>query len=220
MRGLLQAELAQPGGVVGEVDVSGDVLAAWVGVDVGAGEPLMQEVGAQRAVRTAVVELRKIIAVVDAEHGAAFPMRRPVLQPVSDAGMQLAALTVFEARVTKSTEVRCFEMMRVKLLWHPDFMPETILPLHERGGEGIEQLVVIDEGVAFSAGESGFEVLVPAHFAAESLLLLFAQNGGCLDDVEGVVLTTLPSGSRQNRSHERAIARADFDDVADARLCF
>ena len=176
MRGLLQAEFAQPGGVVGEVDVSSDVLAAGVGVDVGAGKPLMQQVGTQRAVRTAVVELRKVIAVVDAEHGAAFPMRRPVVQPITDAGMQLATLAVFEARVTQSTEVCRIELMRVKLLWHPDFVPKTVLPLHERGGEGIEQFVVIDEGVALSVGERGFEVVVPAHFAAESLLLLFAQN--------------------------------------------
>ena len=220
MRGRLQAEFEQPGGVVGEVDVCSDVLAAWIGVDVGTGEPLMLQVGAQRAVRAAVVELRKVVTVVDAEHGAAFPMRRPVVQPVADAGMQLATLPVFEGTVTQGTEVCRIELMRVKLLRHPDFVPETVVPLHERGGEGIEQFVVIDEGVALSVGESGFEVVMPVNFTAESLLLLFAQHWGSLDNVEGELTALPPAKGLPNSGRERAIARADFDDVTDARLRF
>ena len=41
-RSLSEAEFSQPSTVVGEVDVSSDVLAAWIGIDVGSRESLVQ----------------------------------------------------------------------------------------------------------------------------------------------------------------------------------
>jgi hypothetical protein len=147
-------------------------------------------------------------------------MRGLLQAELAQPGMQLAALPFFEGGVTQSAEVCGIELMRVKLLWHPYFMPQTILPLHECGGEGIEQLVVIDECLALSVGERGFEVVVPVNFAAEPLLLLYAENGGGFDDVKAELAALPPAERLADGDHERAIARANFDDVADARLCF
>lgn len=215
-----EPELGQPLGVVGEVDVGGDVLAARVGIDVGSGEPLMQQISTQRAVWPAMIELRKIIAVVDAEHGAAFPMRRPVVQPVANAGVKFAALAVFEGGMTQGTEVRGFQFVRMQRLGHPDFEPAAVLrvPLHERGGKSVEQLVVVDERLTLSLGERGFEIVVPAHFAAKTPLLLCAEHGGVFDDVEGEFATCPPAKGFAHALHERAIARADFDQMVNVRL--
>ena len=178
VRSLCEAQFTQPGGVVGEVDVGSDVLSARIGIDVGSGESLMQEISTQRAVWPAMVEPGKFVAVVDGEHGAAFPMRRPLVQPVAHAGVELAALAICEGGVTQCAVVGGIESVWVQLLGHPDLQPALLggAPLHEGGGKGVEEFVVIDMSVAARTGEGGFEILVPAHFVAKPLLLLCAEH--------------------------------------------
>ena len=154
-RSLCEAQFTQPGGVVGEIDVGGDVLAARIGIDVGSGESLMQEISTQRAVWPPMVEPGEFVAVVDGEHGAAFPMRCPLVQPVAYAGVKLTALAVGEGGVTQDAVVGGIESMRMQLLRHPDLQPALLggAPLHQGGGEGVEEFVVVDERVALRSGE-------------------------------------------------------------------
>ena len=75
-------------------------------------------------------------------------------------------------------------------------------PLHEGGGKGVEEFVVIDMSVAARTGEGGFEILVPCHLVAQLVLLLLPQHRGGLDDMKRESTARPPAESLAHRMHE------------------
>lgn len=77
---------------VGEIDVGGEVLAAGVLIDGGAFEALVEEVGAERAGRAAVVEGVGRGSVVDGEEFPGAPRWHPSGEPLVIGSVDLDAL--------------------------------------------------------------------------------------------------------------------------------
>lgn len=85
VEGFVEAEVAGPSAVIGEVDVGGEVLAADVLVEGGAFDSVLHEVAAEGAVRAAMVERGTGVTVIDGEHLTGFPVGGPGGEPVTDA---------------------------------------------------------------------------------------------------------------------------------------
>ena len=175
VEGFSEAEVAGPGAVVGEVDVGGEVLAADVLVEGGAFDAVLHEVAAEGAARAAMVEGGEGVAVVDGEHLAGFPMGDPGGEPVVDGGVDFDALAGGEGVWGDGEGFAVAEFLGGGAVWggvDPDFLPLGAGPLQEAAGEGVEEFVVVDEGVAVGGLKGVFEAGVPADGGSEEGLLL------------------------------------------------
>lgn len=65
---------------IGEVHVRRDVLSAWIVINGGSLEALLEEIGADTATGAAMVEVFGSGAVVDGEHATGFPKGQPFTQ--------------------------------------------------------------------------------------------------------------------------------------------
>ena len=65
---------------VGEVYICRDVLSAWIVVNRASLKALLQQIGADAALRAAMIEVPDSCAVVDSEHAAGFPKGQPFME--------------------------------------------------------------------------------------------------------------------------------------------
>ncbi len=79
---------------VGEIDVGGEVLATGVLINLRSFEALLEQIGAERAMRAALIECVRGGAVVDGEHAAGFPLGEPFREPAVVGIVHLDRLAV------------------------------------------------------------------------------------------------------------------------------
>ncbi len=75
--------IAGPYDQVCEIDISSEILSAGVGVNVTALEPLVMEIGANGATRSAVIEKLRSASVIDRQQATRPPLRQPVREPLA-----------------------------------------------------------------------------------------------------------------------------------------
>lgn len=218
-----EAELGAPGFEVVEVDVGGEVLAAGVGVGVGAGDELVEKVAAEGAAGAAVIDFGGGVAVVDGEHGAGFPARDPVGEPGAVAVEDFEALAILpgvgeEGGVGEVGGGEPGFGEGVALREEEEFLVGVVelRGAEDAGREGVGDFVGVEEGLAVGGIKGGGGGVVPGDFVAEEILLEFAEDGGALDDVEMEAEAGEEGKGAADGVGEGAVAGADFDDVAEA----
>ena len=167
-----------PFGEVGEVHVGGEILAAGVEVDVGAVEPLLEEVGADGAVGAAMVEAGGGGAVVDGEEPAGFPGGHPAGEPVAvgvvDFDFLAVGMGVGEGGGIGQRRGGEEDFAGRGVEGDSDFAPAFGGVAEAADGEGVDQFVREDDRVSAGGAEGGGGVFVPDGALAE----LFALEAG------------------------------------------
>ncbi len=199
-----------------KIDVGSDVGAADIFVEFRAEHTLVEQVAAQGAVGGSA-SVFAMVTVVDVEHGTSVPCGEPGAEPVGGGFRHLDAMVFGGRWIRLRGDVTPDFAEGLCGCGEVEFLPTVAVVTEDAAGEGIEEFVGVNDGVAIAGLERRREIGVKLGAAERGVAALdFAQRGGGIDEMklgapaqEGWEI--FPDGGG-----ERAIARAYFDEVADA----
>lgn len=214
----LPAEAFAPVLEIRKIDVAGDVLPAEAVVDLASFDPLLMEVGADRAARAAMVKRFGAIAVVDGEEVRVASQRRPGAKPLGGGEADLEALAlgmgVIEGGAAQGCALeQCLDGFAFLDL-NTEFAPFACPFFVDSAGERIDELVGKNERPAFCGLQRAGHGIVPMDAVLrQAAALFFPKDRGGFHDMVVEAPASEWAEAAEDGAGELAGARADLDEM-------